>query len=287
MTYATVLLTLVALGQPLVAQANRDPRTRSFADAPRTRSMESRGPAPRAGGDRRSTPMESRGARTRDPEAADARPQPKALPRESPAGLIPEPLAFYPGTRIVRPRPWEVLRVAPDARAWEQRDLLREMQWMSREGLIPVTPVDLRAESFTDVSEFPAGWRAYGIAIPAGGKVQVEVSHPNLGWFRLMVVNRHGQVGPGMLPAAAAYRPIMVTVSNPGTTDDAVYIIVDDPGHMSSKDAPYTISVRRDWDPETKDLSKVQLVSGIWGASPSVSAQFRRPSISGPAVYPH
>jgi hypothetical protein len=31
----------------------------------------------------------------------------------------------------------------------------------------------------------------------------------------------------------------------------------------------------------------VNMVEGLWGATPTVSAEFRRPAFSGPAVFPH
>jgi hypothetical protein len=44
--------------------------------------------------------------------------------------------------------------------------------------------------------------------------------------------------------------------------------------------------VRRDWDPASVDLAQVKMVAGLWGATPSVSAEFRGRSLTGPAVFP-
>lgn len=183
------------------------------------------------------------------------------------------------------PPAWKRCKVIPDMTYWGSRDLFSEIQWLSRRGFIPVTPLGDGVETLTDFSQQPAGWRAYGIAVPPGGILQVEVQHEKLGWFRLMMVNKWGNPGAGMLHAANALHPVMVTYTNPGSEATAVYIIVDDPGRWSDEKAPYTLLLRRKWDPSV-DLSEVKVAEGLWGASPSVSAQYRRPSMSGPAVYP-
>jgi hypothetical protein len=192
-----------------------------------------------------------------------------------------------PRQRVVLPPGFARCTVMPDLAYWGHRDLMAEIQWLSRAGFLPVMPVDAKAESVVDFTWMPAGWKAYGFAIPPGGHLQVEVQHSKLGWFRLMAVDKWGKPGPGMLQAAVAHQPVMVTVSNPGRKVDAVYIIVDDPAWWSTKEDPYTLVIRRDWDPATVDLSGVTMAAGLWGASPSVSAEFRGPSLTGPAVYPH
>jgi hypothetical protein len=162
-----------------------------------------------------------------------------------------------------------------------------EIQWMARSGFIPVTPIGAGVSQLSDFAQFPAGWRAYGIAVPPGGRIQVAINHPNLGWFRLMATNKWGQPGPGMLHASVAYRPVAMTLTNPGKQAEAIYVIVDDPGWMSSHNDPYTLTIRRDWDPLKVDLAQVPVVAGLWGAQPSVSAEFSGPSVTGPAVYPY
>ena len=188
---------------------------------------------------------------------------------------------------VVPPEWWPRCTVMPDMAFWGHRDLFAEIQWLSRAGFIPITPVDPSVDSLQDYAFWPAGWKAYGFAVPPGGKLQVEVQHEKPAWFRLMAVDKWGKPGPGMLQAAIAYRPTMVTLTNPGKEANAVYVIVDDPGWWSSKEDPYTVVVRRDWDPSQVDLKSVKMVAGIWGASPSNSAEFRGPSLTGPAVFPH
>ncbi len=212
---------------------------------------------------------------------------PRVDPR--PADLAPRAtrISLYPGTQVVVPPAWNRCSAIPSAHYWQRRDIMAEIQWLSRRGYIPVTPLGGTVESLSDYVQVPAGWRAYGVSVPAGGTVQVEVQHTKLGWFRLMLVDKWGQPGPGMMQAAYAHQPVLVTYKNPHKEATAVYVIVDDPAWWSDARDPYTLVVRRNWDPATVDLSGVKMVAGLWGASPSVSAEFRGPSLTGPAVFPH
>ncbi len=244
-------------GSSRPSSAPSSPSTPSATqDAPGTRDV--RGPQNRASIDSRSLPSTGRVSRVN----------------------------LYPGTRVIIPPAWRRCTVFPDRFYWERRDLQAEIQWLSRAGSIPVTPLGAGVESISDYSLYPAGWRAYGIAVPVGGTVQVEVQHPKIGWFRLMMVDKWGRPGPGMLQQLVAHQPVMLTYKNPNAEATAIYVIVDDPAWWSDKEDPYTLQVRRDWDAAKVDLSQVKMVEGLWGASPSVSAEFRRPRLSGPAVFP-
>jgi len=214
------------------------------------------------------------------PRTRDMQPRPGPAPRVSRVN-------FYPGTRTVILPAWQRCTTLPDMAYWGRRDLMAEIQWLSRRGFIPVTALGDTVDQLSDFTQMPAGWRAYGLSVPAGGTVQVEVKHTKLGWFRLMLVNKWGEPGPGMMQAAIAHQPILVTYKNPHKEATAIYVIVDDPAWWSGADDPYTLVVRRDWDPAKVDLSQVKMVAGLWGSSPSVSAEFRGPSLSGPAVFPH
>jgi len=196
-------------------------------------------------------------------------------------------LTYYAGTRTIVPPALDRLTVFPTVAYWQHRDLMAEIQWLSRRGFIPVTALGDSVEAISDFVQYPAGWRAYGVAVPAGATVQVEVQHQKLGWFRLMMVDKWGQPGAGMLQQLVTPQPVMLTYKNPGKEATAVYVIVDDPAWWSDAKDPYTLQVRRDWDPAKTDLSKVKMVAGLWGASPSVSAEFRGPSLSGPAIFPN
>lgn len=191
---------------------------------------------------------------------------------------------YYHGTRTIIPRQLDRAVFFPTPAYWRDRDLMAEIKWMSRSGFIPVSPIGDGVDMLTDYSQQPAGWRAYGVSVPAGGTVVLEVQHPKSAWFRLMLMDKWGEPGPGMLQAAIAYRPIQVFYKNPHEEARAIYVIVDDPGWWSDAKDPYTLLIRRDWDPAKTDLSQVKMVAGLWGASPSVNAQFRGPSLTGPAV---
>ncbi len=219
------------------------------------------------------------------PEGREARPGPRQRGVDAPSGRVNR-VYLYPGSRVIIPPPWARCTTVPDLGYWRSRDLMAEIQWLSRSGFIPVSPIGNAVDELTDYVQQPAGWRAYGISVPAGGTVQVEVQHPKLGWFRLMLVDKWGTPGPGMLQAAIAHQPVLVTYKNPDDEAKAIYVIVDDPAWWSDERDPYTLHIRRNWDPAKTDLSEVKMVAGLWGASPSVSAQFRGPSLTGPAVYP-
>ena len=194
---------------------------------------------------------------------------------------------IYNRTRTVVPPGWPRCTSMPNMGYWGHRDIMAEIQWLSRTGFIPVSPIGDSVEVLSDYTQVPAGWRAYGVSVPVGGTVQVEVQHTKLGWFRLMLVDKWGVPAAGMLSASVAVQPVMVTYKNPSKEAKAIYVIVDDPAWWSDAKDPYTLLIRRDWDPARTDLSQVKMVAGLWGATPSVSAEFRGPSLSGPAVYPH
>jgi hypothetical protein len=221
-------------------------------------------------------------------QGREGRPHPGSAQRSAdPIRARVNRVNLYPGTRTVVPPGWVRCTSMPTPGYWRQRDLMAEIQWLSRRGFIPVSPIGDSVDVLSDYAQYPAGWRAYGVSVPAGGTVQVEVQHPKLGWFRLMMVDKWGTPGPGMLQAAYAHQPVLVTYRNPNKEATAIYVIVDDPAWWSDAKNPYTLLVHRDWDPAQTDLSHVKMAAGLWGATPSVSAQFRGPSLSGPAVFPH
>ena len=161
---------------------------------------------------------------------------------------------IYRNSRTVVPPGWPRCAALPTPAYWGQRDIMGEIQWLSRTGFIPVSPLGDSVEALSDYAQFVDKW---------------------------------GVPGPGMLQAALAHQPVLVTYKNPAKEAQAVYVIVDDPGWWSDAKNPYALLIRRDWDPARTDLSQVKMVAGLWGTTPSVSADFRGPSQSGPAVFPH
>jgi hypothetical protein len=200
--------------------------------------------------------------------------RPEAAPRVSRVDL-------YPGTRTVIPCGWDRAILMPDQAFWGRRDLMADIQIMSRSGFIPATPVPVDAAELSGIADYPAGWKAYAMAVPAKGQVTVRVSHTKPAWFRLIMCNKWSSREEGMLRPVGEpiFGMLSRTYANPSNSGKAIYIIVDDPGWWSSKQDPYTITFERSWDPATTDLSGVKLAAGIWGSQPSVSAEYRHPSI--------
>ena len=167
-------------------------------------------------------------------------------------------------SRIVEPRPMARCTAAPNPEYWQHRDIMAEIQWMARRGSVTVQPVAEEIKALEGVAWFPAGWAAYGFCVPAGDSLKVSLEHPNRGWFRLLMVNKWGQMEQGMLQNALhTYEPV-VTYTNPSKETRAVYVIVDDPGWMSSKETPFNLSITRSWEPGQKKVDDAVVVTGIW-----------------------
>ncbi len=165
---------------------------------------------------------------------------------------------------IITPRPMPRCMVRPTPKFWRHRDIMKEIQVMSRQGFIAVYPIGEEVNEFTGVSEFPAGWIAYGFRVPPGENIHVRLHHPNEGWFRLAMVNKWGRLEQGMLQNLIPTGNPEVNYTNPTKEVRSVYVIVDDPGWMSSKGNPFTINVTRSWDPAKKTVNDAPIVTGIW-----------------------
>lgn len=166
--------------------------------------------------------------------------------------------------RIIEARPMVRCTVAPNPDYWQRRDIMAEIQWMARRGSISVHPVGEEIKAMDGYAWFPAGWVAYGFCVPAGDSLKVSLEHPNRGWFRLMMVNKWGGLEEGMLQNVLhTYEPV-VTYTNPSKETRAVYVIVDDPGWMSSKENPFNLSITRSWEPGQKKVDDAVVVTGIW-----------------------
>jgi hypothetical protein len=239
-------------------------------------------PAPGSGPNAPATPFRRRSELDLAMER-HSRSLPPPSPRRPAAAPRVERVDHYPGTRIVIPCGWDRAILMPDQAFWGRRDLMADIQVMARQGFIPATPVPGDVLELKDVADRPAGWKAYAIAVPPQGQVTVRVSHTKTGWFRLIMSNKWSDREEGMLRPVGEpmFGMLQRTYTNPSKSAKGVYVIVDDPGWWSSKDDPYTVTFERSWDPATVDLSGVKLATGIWGATPSVSAEFRRPTLVG------
>jgi hypothetical protein len=165
---------------------------------------------------------------------------------------------------ILRPQATARITVFPETRYWKNRDLFAEIRTMARRGFIAVTQIPATTTTLEDYCWFPSGWRAYGFAVPIKESIKVRLHHTNEGWFRLMAVNKWGQTGAGMLQNLIPTGNPEVSFNNLAEGPQVVYVIVDDPGWMSSQDHPYTLEIKRSWDPAVKAVPPVPVVLGIW-----------------------
>jgi len=156
-------------------------------------------------------------------------------------------------------------KTMPDSKVWERRDqdILSMIQLMARRGSITVQSGGDAAE-FTGVSDRPAGWTAYEFRVPPGENIQVRLNHSNEGWFHLRTVNKWGDLEPGMLQNLIPTGNPEVKYRNPTDQPRCVYVIVDDPGWMSTKANPFSMKVARSWDPAKVKIDTTPIVNGIW-----------------------
>ena len=183
-----------------------------------------------------------------------ANPRPANMPKPTSNNiLIPGALPRFTGN--------------PVAADWQGRDILKEIQAMSRRGFIRVVNVDARTKSLQDCSDFPAGWKAYGFAVPGRENLHVRLHHPNEGWFRLMMVDKWGRITEGMLQNLIPTGNPEVTFKNPSQNPRVVYVIVDDPGWMSNEKNTYTLNMDRSWDPDKRPMSAVPTSYGVWAVA--------------------
>lgn len=177
-----------------------------------------------------------------------------------------------------REKYWQPCPILPNSAFWGHRDLMAEIQFMSRQGFVACTRVADDALEVTDYSDFPQGWKGYAFVVPANGTLHVSLNHVNRGWFRLVMMNKWGNLQEGMLQNVIYTGKPEVTFKNPKNEAQAVYVVADDPGWMSSKAYPYQLNVERSWDPATVDLKDVKVAAGVWNDQRDMSAQFRRPT---------
>ena len=173
---------------------------------------------------------------------------------------------------------WQPCVFLPNSSFWGHRDLMAEIQFMSRQGFVACTRVADDALEVTDYANFPQGWKGYVFVVPANGTLHVSLNHTNRGWFRLVMMNKWGNLQEGMLQNLIPTGNPEVTFKNSKDEAQAVYVVADDPGWMSSKAYPFQLTVQRSWDPSTVDLKDVKVAQGVWGNQLDMSAQFRRPT---------
>jgi hypothetical protein len=137
----------------------------------------------------------------------------------------------------------------PTVTYWEgrQRDVLASIKRMARKGLLLALRLPDEVSSVQGVAQRPAGWSAYGIAVPGKKTVRVSLEHPNLGWFGLRMIDKWGSPEKGMLQNLVKTGRTEVSFVNPLDEVKVVYVIVDDPGWLSTEQVPFVMTVARSW----------------------------------------
>jgi hypothetical protein len=176
-----------------------------------------------------------------------------------------------PGKGMGIPRATAQRTEAPDAAFWQKRDIPREIRESSFSGALPLIPVHERVTSFRDFVKFASGWQVYGFAVPAGGRIQWTLTQPREGWFRFLVVDADGAVLSGQIGAVTPGSRPMAGFNNERSRPTVAYLLVDDPGRISSATALFEISVNRSWETGKADLSGARFSRGVWGAIPGIA----------------
>jgi hypothetical protein len=192
---------------------------------------------------------------------------------------------WRPKDKSADPKPLPTLKNIPSPLQWEQRyrRISHNIGRMSNKGFIPVTAVSSNVYDITDhaINKSAgkcAGWKGYGFIVPPGESISINLSHPNKPWFRMLICDKWGDPVPGALGSLHPQPPLSkLACSNQSREAAVIYVIVDDPGWMSTETSPYTLMIARSWNPDLfpEDLSKI--VSGIWGHERNISAQFHKP----------
>jgi hypothetical protein len=162
---------------------------------------------------------------------------------------------------------------------WRYNSIFHDIMFVTRGGYIPVTAIPADVDEVTDYSLTPAGWRGYGIVVPPGETVDINLEHPNRGWFRLIFCDKWGNPLPGGLSSTLRQHTPHLTYTNPSDTPRAIYLLVDDPGWMSSDANPYLLQLPRSWSPHLVPVDQSLIISGIWGIERSINARFRSPML--------
>jgi len=71
------------------------------------------------------------------------------------------------------------------------------------------------------------GWKAYRVEVPAHGKVKVRLRGPHEAWFRVLTVNKWGEMEAGMLQNKIPTGNPEASYINPKAEANSVYFVVD------------------------------------------------------------
>jgi hypothetical protein len=263
---AAVLLTLagtmLAQGPPRGSSGGAVNSAPPATSAPA--SSYSAGSGPGIGASNMGRSMGSTGGTMRGTTAGRA-----VMPNGAPIRTVPSNVGTLrerkAGVPIVLPpamERWSTREPCTEER-WRRRDIMGQIMYMARSGSIPIRGLTDESELY-DYGWIPAGWRAYGMFVPAGGEVRISLDHSKRAWFRLTMMNKWGQLEQGMLQNYLHTFEPVVTYKNPTDKTRAIYFIADDPAWWSHKDWPYKLTIQRNWDPKLGRPDTLKLVDGIW-----------------------
>ena len=199
-------------------------------------------------------PATPRGNSSNDRPVRSAGEDTGASPRPVPRTVVPAPAT----ERYTEP--------PTDAR-WRTRtlDIVAGIKRLARKmGLVQALRVPDELTVIKGVSERPAGWSAWAFAVPAKGTLHVRLTHPNEGWFRLLMMDRGGRIEKGMLQNLIKTGHPQVSFKNPLDELAVVYVLVDDPGWMSTEQSPYVLTIDRDWEPGKVGPKPPETRGGVW-----------------------
>lgn len=183
----------------------------------------------------------------------------EAAAKPAPATPPTKPSGAARGVDALSARPRITER--PDEAYWRTQGIASLLRTQGRRGAVPVVPFSPEAASLTHFAVPQEGWRAYGFLVPPGGTLEVDLKHAKPGWFRLTWCGKWAEARPGTKVDPGAPSG---SFHNLESTVQAVYLVIDDPGRWSSQADPYTLEVRRSWDPKAFNPGDATLAVGLW-----------------------
>lgn len=144
---------------------------------------------------------------------------------------------------------------------------------LNKHSFIPTQKVDPATNEIVDQVWWHQSAMSYGILMPPGGKLVVELDHPNLGWIHHSFVGKWGSPEPGMLMNLIKFNGAPAVCTNPTDKPKYVYLVVSDPTGMTFNN-PYRLTLNASWKPDTLKGIDLPIAKGIWSESWIVDSEF-------------
>jgi len=125
-------------------------------------------------------------------------------------------------------------------------------------GPIKVAVVPDSLVNLKDWTGSSIGLKAYGVAVPPGGKIKVTLSQPpNNGYYNVgvWVVDNVGFIPDR---CATGQGDPQDCFNNPGKKTVVCYFIVNDQELYGRENQPYTMVFEKSWEPGSVDTSKIK-----------------------------